>query len=128
MDETGRWVVWLTENTEENQKKVFERNPALQESNTIFKTADYSLDDLTDLMAVVSQAMGRDEFSFITTAALREERNRVEVTVTSDAPEDVEKVLAFDPLGGAIEIRYAAPDTVEPTKTVVMKGAQEGRE
>lgn len=108
MDAEGHWNIWLTENTPENQKKVFERNPDLLEDSTIFKTADYSLAYLTELMAEISKAMGNKELPFVTTAALREEMNRVVVTMTMEDTDSVEKVLAFDAIGGAIEIRYAS--------------------
>lgn len=39
MEEDGRRVVWLTENAQENQHKVFEQKPDLLENNTTFKTA-----------------------------------------------------------------------------------------
>lgn len=120
MDPNGRWVIWLTENTPENQKKVFERNPDLLESSTIFKTADYSLDYLTDLMAELSKAMGSKELSFVTTAALKEEINRVEVTMTTDDADSMAKVLAFDSIGGAIEIRYASENAI--TDELIIKG------
>ena len=35
--EVGCWVVLLTENTAENQEKVFQLNPTLTEGNTILK-------------------------------------------------------------------------------------------
>lgn len=110
MDENGNWVVWLTEDTPENRQAVFMLNPTLREDNTIFKKADYSKAYLTELMAKISAAMGNKELPFVTTAALREERNRVEVTMISDAPEDIDQVLMFDPTGGAIEIRYSDQD------------------
>lgn len=108
MDQDGRWVIWLTENTPENQKKVFERNPDLLESNTTFKTADYSLAYLTELMANISEGMGDGKLPHVSTAALREEMNRIEVTMTTDDADSVAQVLAFDNIGGAIEIQYAS--------------------
>lgn len=126
MDETGRWVVWLTENTPENQQEVFKRNPTLTEENTIFKTADYSYAYLTELMAVISRAMGEDELSFVPTAALRDDRNRVEVAVTTEDPDSIARVMAFDTLGGAIEIRYVSGYTAtkDLVKEVVKGPAQ----
>lgn len=96
MDESGYMVIWLTE----NQKKVFEQNPDLLENETLFKKADYSLEYLTELMANISRAMGDGEFSFVTTAALREERNRVEVTITAEDADEAIKIQAFDTVGG----------------------------
>jgi hypothetical protein len=108
MDENGHWVIWLTENTEENQQKVFAQNPELPESTTTFKQADYSLAYLTDLMAAISEEMGNGKLSFVTTAALMEDKNRVEVTVTTDDEKKIAQLMSFDSIGGAIEIRNAS--------------------
>lgn len=104
-NETGQWVVLLTENTTENQKKVFELNPSLIEDNTIFMTATYSLSYLKELQKNISEAVGNGrEFSFVSSVGLREEANCVQVIVTTDDPESIGKILSFDTLGGAIEI------------------------
>lgn len=123
MDQNGCWVIWLTENTPENQKEVLDRNPDLPESSTIFKPADYSLAYLTELMAKISEGMADGELSFVTTAALREEQNRVEVTMTTDDAESVARVLAFDSAGGAIEIRYTS-ESITTDEAVVKSPAE----
>lgn len=104
LDESGKWVVWLTENTPENQTAVFERNPELLESSTVFRTADYSLAYLTELLARISAEMGDGKLPFVTAAAVMEDRNRVQVTLTADDAASAAQVLAFDELGGAIEL------------------------
>lgn len=104
-NEAGQWVVLLTENTAENQKKVFELNPSLTEDNTIFMTATYSLSYLKELQKNISEAVGNGgEFSFVSSVGLREEANCVQVIVTTDDPGSIGKILSFDTLGGAIEI------------------------
>lgn len=104
-NEAGQWVVLLTENTAENQKKVFELNPSLTEDNTIFMTATYSLSNLKELQKNISEAVGNGgEFSFVSSVGLREEANCVQVIVTTDDPGSIGKILSFDTLGGAIEI------------------------
>ena len=108
MDRNGCWVIWLTKNTSENQKLVFERNPDLLESNTTFKTADYSHAYLTELMADISESMGDGKLPYVSTAAFREEINRVVVTMTTDDTDCLEKVFSFDEIGGAIEIQYSS--------------------
>ena len=100
MDQSGHWVVWLTENTQENQARVFAQNPDLLEDDTVFKTADFSLSYLTDLLANISVEMGTQKLPFVTTAALREQDNRVEVTMTTDDEEYAAQVLNFDTIGG----------------------------
>lgn len=101
MDEAGRWVVLLTENTAENQKKVFQLNPTLTEENTVFKEAAYSLSYLTDLMTRLSKA---DLPSVVSSIGFREERNRIAVYITAEDAGAVAEILAYDSIGGAIEI------------------------
>lgn len=101
MDEAGHWVVLLTENTAENQEKVFQLNPILTEQNTIFKEATYSRNYLMDLMKRLSEA---DLPSVVSSIGFREERNRIEVMITKDDAGAVAEILAFDTIGGAIEI------------------------
>lgn len=121
MDQSGHWVVWLTENTPENQARVFEQNPDLLEGNTVFKTADFSLAYLTELLANISAEMGTQKLPFVTTAAVREQDNRVEVTMTTDDEECASQVLNFDTIGGAIEFRYS---TAQITDQVGQKGPE----
>ena len=106
MDQNGCWVVWLTEDTPENRQMVLALNPSRHEDNIIFKTAAYSKAYLTYLMTEISNAMCAGKLPLVTTAALREDKNCVEVTMISDEPYSVDKVLAFDTTGGAIEIIY----------------------
>jgi hypothetical protein len=105
MDENGHWVVWLTENTKENRQKVFAQNPDLKESTTTFKTADYSLAYLTQLMADISEGMGDGKLPYVTSAALMEQDNRVAVWMTVDDADTAALIQRFDTLGGAIEIQ-----------------------
>lgn len=108
LDESGHWVVWLTENTAEHQQEVFRRNPDLSESSTTFRAADYSLAYLTALLADISEGMRDGTLPFVTSAGVMESRNRVEVTLTTRDDEALELVQAYDPTGGAIEFRCAA--------------------
>lgn len=101
MDEAGRWVVLLTENTAENQEKVFQLNPALTAENTVFEEAAYSQSYLTDLMERLSKA---DLPPVVSSIGFREERNRIAVYITADDPDAVAEILAYDSIGGAIEI------------------------
>lgn len=104
MDSDGHWIVWLTEDTSENRAEVLKRNPTISQSNTEFKVAEYSLAYLTQLMTDISDAMMNNSFQFVFEASLREDMNRVVVTMTNTDESEVKKVLAFDTLGGAIEI------------------------
>ena len=121
MDQSGHWVVWLTENTPENQARVFAQNPDLLEDDTVFKTADFSLSYLTDLLANISVEMGTQKLPFVTTAALREQDNRVGVTMTADDEEYAAQVLNFDTIGGAIEFRYS---TAQIKDEAIQKGPE----
>lgn len=112
MDQNGCWVVWLTEDTPENRQMVLILNPSLREDNIIFQTAAYSKAYLTYLMTEISDAMCAGKLPLVTTAALMEDKNCVEVTMISDDPYSVDKVLAFDSVGGAIEILYSSEEHV----------------
>ena len=117
-DETGQWVVLLTENTAENQEKVFALNPSLTESNTVFKTATFSLAYLENLMESINQEIeGNEDMSFVFSVGLREEKNCIQVDVTTDDPESIAKILSFDTIGGAIDIvninDFVAPEEAQ---------------
>lgn len=106
-NEAGKWVVFLTENTPENQKKVFELNPTLTENDIIFESITFSRSYLESLMISIGQAADEnEEFSFVFSIGLRTEKNCVGVYVTTDDEESIAKILAFDTIGGgdAIEI------------------------
>ncbi len=101
MDEAGRFVVLLTENTVENQEKVFQLNPTLTAENTIFEEATYFRSYLVDLMERLSKA---DLPSVVSSIGFREERNRIAVYITADDADAAAEILAYDSIGGAIEI------------------------
>jgi len=117
-DREGRMVVWLTENTPENRQEVFARNTGLNESNTIFLDADYSLAYLTQLMADISKLMGDGELPHVPTAALREDANRVEVTLTCEDEDCIERVLACDTMGGAVKFCISDGGAVHDVLTI----------
>lgn len=101
MDDAGCWVILLTENTAENREKVFQLNPTLTESNTVFKEATYSRSYLENLMGRLSKA---DLPLVVSSIGFREERNRIEVIITADDADAIAEILAFDTIGGAIDI------------------------
>ena len=114
-NEAGKWVVFLTENTPENQKKVLELNPTLTENDIIFRSVTFSRSYLESLMISIGQAADEnEEFSFVFSIGLRIEKNCVEVDVTTDDEESIAKILAFDTIGGgdAIEIVNINNNTV----------------
>lgn len=121
-NEAGKWVVFLTENTPENQKKVLELNPTLTENDIIFQSITFSRSYLENLMISIGQAADEnEEFSFVFSIGLRTEKNCVDVYVTTDDEESIAKILAFDTIGGgdAIEI-------VNMNDNVVPKDVQKG--
>lgn len=107
LDENGNWVVWLTENTEDFRCAALARNPALPEVETIFRTADYSLAYLTELLENISEGMRDGTLPYVTAAGVMEQINRVSVTMTTNDEKAVATVSSFDTLGGAIEFHYA---------------------
>lgn len=66
-------------------------------------------------MANISEGMGDGKLPYVSTASLREEMNRVVVTMATDDADSLSKVLAFDSIGGAIEVRYASGYVTDET-------------
>lgn len=106
LDENGRWVIWLTENTPENREKLLALYPSLAESGAIFRTGAYTLAYLTELQGDISAAMVRGELPFVTSSGVYESVNRIRVTVTTREEAELARLTALDALGGAIEIEY----------------------
>ncbi len=55
--------------------------------------------------------------SFVFSVGLREEKNCIQVDVTTDDPESIAKILSFDTIGGAIDIvninDFVAPEEAQ---------------
>lgn len=117
LDENGNWVVWLTENTEDSRCAALARNPALPEAETIFRTANYSLAYLAELLANISEGMRDGRLPYVTDAGVMEQINRVSVTMTTDDEKAMATVSSFDTLGGAIEFQYATGNSKDDLAT-----------
>lgn len=113
-NEAGQWVVLLTENTAENREKVFQLNPTLNESNTVFEEAAFSYSYLVNLMESLSKA---DLPSVVSSIGFREERNRIAVYLKADDASAVAEILAYDTIGGAIEIINCSE--IQPNKEAI---------
>lgn len=130
LDQDGNMVVLLTQDTPENREAVFQRNPAFLEEQVRFQTADYTLEYLTQVQEDISAAMAAGDLPFVTVSVLREAENRIQVTVTSQEEEDLARVRAFDPQGGAIQL--VTPDEKEDDlcalPLVPLEGAEQSAE
>ena len=67
-----------------------------------------TLEYVTELQAKVSAAMRNGDLQFVSTSAVYENPYRLHITVSSNAENDLEKLKAFDTIGGALEIVYDA--------------------
>lgn len=107
IDEKGQFVVVLTEDTKENRSAVLsELN--LNENTTVFKKGDYSLAYLTELQTKISNAMINKELPFVVFSGVYEMENRIKVGVITNDKKELEKLKAFDTIGGAIEIEFSS--------------------
>ena len=113
VDNNGNNIVLLCEDNEVNRKEICNLL-GITESKTIFKTAKYSYNYLTDLQSKISKKMIDKEFTFITLSAVMEDSNNIKVTVTSNNESDLNKIKELDTIGGAIDIEY---DTNSSAKT-----------
>lgn len=68
--------------------------------------ATYSYEYLTKLQDKISKAMQNKELTFVVSSALMEDTNKIKVTVINNSNENIDKLKALDPKGGAIEIEY----------------------
>ncbi len=65
------------------------------------------------LQANISTAMRNGELPFISSSAVYENPYRLHVVVSSNADDDLEKLMSFDTIGGALEIEYSAAPVSE---------------
>ncbi len=65
-----------------------------------------TLEYITELQAKVSEAMRNGDLPFVSSSAVYENPYRLQITVSSNAEEDLAKLKAFDTIGGALEIIY----------------------
>lgn len=106
-DSQGRLCILLTESTPENRSAIC-RELDLDENSVTFQDASYTLSYLTWLQDKISEGMISRELSFVTVSSLREDTNRIHLTVTTEDEAQLAKLKALDTLGGALEISYAA--------------------
>lgn len=73
---------------------------------------------ITELQAKISTAMSNGDLPFVSSSAVYENPYRLYITVYSNLENDLEKLKAFDTIGGALEIVYDAnPISVEDAVT-----------
>lgn len=106
-DSQGRLCILLTQNTPENRSAIC-RELGLNESSVTFQDASYTLSYLTWLQDKISEGMINKELPFVTESSLREDTNRIHLTVTTEDEARLAELKALDTLGGALEISYAA--------------------
>lgn len=105
IDSTGKNVILLCEDTEENRADIC-KELGITESNTIFKKAKYSYEYLTELQEKISKKMQSKELTFVITSSLMEDTNNIKVTATTRDENELKKLKELDIIGGAIEIEY----------------------
>lgn len=106
-DSQGRLCILLTQNTPENRSAIC-RELGLNENSVTFQDASYTLSYLTWLQDKISEGMINKELPFVTVSSLREDTNRIHLTVTTEDEAQLAELKALDTLGGALEISYAA--------------------
>lgn len=105
IDDKGNNVVLLCDDTTTNRKEIC-RLLNITESKTIFKTAKYSYQYLTQLQNEISKLMQNKELTSVTGSAIMEEYNKIEVTLINNNKENINKLKELDTIGGAIQIQY----------------------
>lgn len=106
LNEKGEFVVILTEDTPENRAMICEEL-GRSESNTVFEIGEFTYMYLTQLQEKISKGMMDKELPFVVVSVLRDDTNRIHISVTTEDQELIKKVLAYDTVGGAIVVEYS---------------------
>lgn len=112
LDDHGAFVVVLTVDTPETRRAVCQAL-GVAEVSAVFVPGDYSLAYLTQVQERIGSAMQRGDLPFVTASGVYEPLNRIKVNVTTEKQEDLEKLRALDPLGGALVIEEAGERAME---------------
>lgn len=70
-----------------------------------FASGRYTLSYLTKLQNRISEAMNEGEIPFVISSTLLESESRIEVVVSTNDEAQLDKILSFDEIGGAIIIK-----------------------
>lgn len=106
VDDQGNNVILLKEDTKENRKAICQLLN-ITESKTKFEMAKYSYEYLTELQKKISEKMRNKELPFVISSSIREEKNWIEIEVTTNKESELEKIRQLDTIGGAFSIRYS---------------------
>ena len=106
VDNQGNNVVLLKVDTKENRQKICTLL-GITESKTKFEVAKYSYEYLTELQNKIGTKMLEKELPFVTSSSIMEDKNWIEVQVTTNKESELEKIKVLDTIGGAISIRYS---------------------
>lgn len=106
VDKQGNNVVLLKVDTKENRQKICTLL-GITESKTKFEVAKYSYEYLTELQNKIGTKMIEKELPFVTSSSIMEDKNWIEVQVTTNKESELEKIKVLDTIGGAISIRYS---------------------
>lgn len=71
------------------------------------KKESYSFDYLNSLHEKIKELAISEEFSFIVSSFVNEDTNRIEVVVTSMEKDKIDRIIALDTQGGAIEFKLS---------------------
>ncbi len=106
VDNQGNNVVLLKVDTKENRKQIC-KLLNITESKTKFEVAKYSYEYLTQLQNKISEKMTKKELPFAISSSIMEDKNWIEVQVTTNKESELKKIKELDTIGGAISIRYS---------------------
>ena len=112
VDKQGDNVVLLKVDTKENRKEICSKL-SITESKTKFEVAKYSYEYLTQLQNKISEKMTKKELPFVISSSIIEDKNWIEVQVTTNKESELKKIKELDTIGGAISIRYSKDGTAK---------------
>ena len=96
----------LKVDTKENRKQIC-KLLNITESKTKFEAAKYSYEYLIQLQNKISEKMTKKELPFAISSSIMEDKNWIEVQVTTNKESELKKIKELDTIGGAISVRYS---------------------
>jgi len=119
LDDEGRFVIVLTEDTPANRAAVC-KELGRRENETVFVKGTYTLAYLTDLQTKISNAMVNKEIPFVVMSGVYEDTNSIVIRATTDDETELAKVYALDTIGGAIQIEQSNGMMITVTEEIAL--------
>ena len=112
VDNEGNNVVLVKEDTKENRGEICQLL-GITENKTKFEIGKYSYEYLIGLQNQISQKMQNKELPFVISSSIMEDKNWIQIEVTTNKEDELKKIRQLDAIGGAIVTKYSKEGTAK---------------